>query len=345
MKNNMYLVPIILLLIVGLSIIGCEAPKPAEVFELRFSSPWPEKSPNHERQYKPILDEIEKKSNGRIKFATFLAGALGKNQEQYDIARTGKADMVTISTGYTPGRFPLSEILTVPLVFPSTYEAQEAVIAIGDRILNKDFPDTHVLAPYQSQIFYLYTNKKIEKLEDMKGLKVRSSGATITKSIGALGGTPVSMGLPDVYLSMQTGVVDGGIFGPSGLLSFKLQEVTKHELKINLGHTIQILTMNLDTWNKLPKDLQQIVTETSRKAGRYEVDLFVADAQPVAKMLVDRGGTSTTLSQEEEARWAKVLTPVFTDYVAELKSKGLPADELVKIIREEAKKKNLQFPY
>lgn len=360
MKNKIYLVSMVLVM-VGLLIIGCATPapatkptptpaptptpSPAQVFELRFSSPWPENGPNHQRQYKPILDEIVQKSNGRIKFATFLAGALGKNQEQYDIARTGKADMVTISTGYTPNRFPLSEILTLPLVFPSTYEAQDAVIAIGDRIIYKEFSDTHLLAPYQSQVFYLYTNKKVEKLEDMKGLKIRSAGGLNTKTIELLGGVPVTMGLPDVYLSMQTGVMDAGILGPSGLLSFKLQEVTKHELKLNLGHTLQILTMNNDTWNKLPKDLQQIATDAAKKAGRYEADLFMADAAPVAKMLTERGGTSTALSPEEEARWVKALTPVFTDYIAELKSKGLAVDELVTIIREEAKKRNVPFPY
>jgi len=79
---------------------------------------------------------------------------------------------------------------------------------------------------------------------------------SIPKQLELLGGVPVTMGLPDVYLSLQT-VHGCRYLGPSGLLSFKLQEVTKHELKLNLGHTLQILTMNNDTWNKLPKDLSR----------------------------------------------------------------------------------------
>ena len=360
MKNKVFFLCIALVLVTGLVFGGCAAPAPAlapapapaptptpapEVINLRFSGPWPEPSPNFRNLYKPIMDEIEEKSNGRIKFTYFGPGVLGGNREQYDIARTGKADLVTISTGYTPGRFPMSDVFTLPLGYPTTVETMDAVLAVCDRIVYKDFPDTHPVTYYQSQHFYLYTNKKVRTLEDFKGLKTRVSGGVIVHSVEVLGGTPVQMGLPDVYLATQTGVVDAGIYGPSGLLAFKLQEVVKHEVKINLGHTLQLITFNLDTWKKIPNDLKSLITTVARKAGGYEVGLLIHDEAPVTEMLIERGGTSYTLPPREEGRWVRALKPVVNDLLADLEDRGLPSQELLNIVREEMLKREQPFPF
>ena len=242
------------------------SPAPQEKFNLSFTTYWPEPSTQWKGSYKPVLDEIQQKSNGRITFTTYLGGALGGGDEIYDIVRTGKADMGATGHAYTPGRFPLIDVFTLPGAFESSKAAAEASLAVFDRILNREYPDTHCLAIQQTQTFYLYTAKKpLRVLEDMKGLKVRSVGGVGTQSLEALGAKGIQMPLGDVYLSLQTGVVDGSVTGPTALPGFKLDEVLRHVLKFPISHGSNMIVMNRNTWSKIPDDLKKIAEEAARK--------------------------------------------------------------------------------
>jgi len=296
---------------------------------------------------KPILDEIEEKSNGRITFTVYAGGVLGGGNEQYDIVRTGKADMGNHSgLSYLPGRFPLNDVLSLPGAFACTEAAQEVVLALQDRILYKEHPDVRLLSTFQSQVFYLYTaDKPVRDIEDMQGLKIRSSGGIITPAITALGGIPITMAVPDLYLSLQTGVVDGGILGPSAIVSFKMADVIKHVLKFELGYAAQVIIMNHKTWEKIPDDLQPIITGAARKVGTYEVAIFAKDDPAVDAEIIKRGGSTYTLPSYKEGRWVGALETVVREWVADLKAQGLPVKELMDIVREECQRRDVPFPY
>ncbi|MDP2917564.1 MAG: TRAP transporter substrate-binding protein, partial [Dehalococcoidia bacterium] len=351
MKNKILLLCMALALIASLVLLGCSAPAPApkpspsptptptatpspapapvEKINLRFSAQWPEPSPIFKVIFKPILEEIEQKSKGRITFTVFGASLLGGAADQYDLVRTGKADMGTTSTGYTPGRFPLSDVLTFPGAYETSEAGQQVSQAVADRMLNKEFPDTKLLSLWQTQTFYLYTaNKQIRKLEDMKGVKIRSAGGIVTPALEAVGATPVHMPLPDSYLALQTGVVEGAIFGPSAGPTYKLHEVLKHALKFKWGYQVNLLNVNPDTWAKIPDDLKPIMVEASRKAGFNEATLPATDDPIMTKSLLDRGGSSYTLPPDEEARWINAIKPVINKWVSDQEAKGQPVQEL-----------------
>lgn len=320
---------------------------PPQTITLRFSSQWPEPSPNHQLIFKPIMAEIEEKSNGRIKFQLFVGGVLGGGNDQYDIVRTGKADMGTQSgLQYIAGRFPLADVFTFPLAYASSDANQDLVQTISEKFLAKETADVKVLSYYQSGLFYLYTsNKQIKTLEDVKGLKIRSAGGLATQSLAALGSVPVQLALPDLYMSAQTGVVEGGLFGGPALLSFKLDEVMKYQLNIVMSAVLQTVHFNLDSWAKIPDDLKTIIIQAARKAGYNENKTVMASNPPALEKLQKRGGGINNLSPEELARWTSALKPVIEKWVSDMEGKGLPAKELMNTVREEAKKKNVPFPY
>ena len=293
-----------------------------------------------------MVDEIEQKSNGRITFTMFAGGALGPGPAQYDIVRTGKADICETTTQYSPGRFPLTDALTFPGAYETSENDVKMALAVMDRMLINDYTDTRLLTLYKTEEFYLYTaNKKVREIEDMRGIKIRSGGGLNTPVLQALKATPVHMPPSDLYLSLQTGIVEGGAFGPSLIPSFKLQEVLKHVLKFRLGYLTNIMTMNLDTWNKLPDDLKQIVLTAARKAGHSQHILLVQDDPIVDNMLLGRGGSSYDMPSYEEGRWISALKPVVTKWVAGQEAKGRPVQELMNIIREETQRFNINFPY
>ena len=325
------------------------APSPsptAATFTLRYAVDFPEMSSIYQMTHKPMLDEIEKKSNGRIKFEKFLGGILGKGPENYDIVKTGKADMTLHATNYTPGRFPLSDVFSLPGAFVTSIPNAQMVTAVYDRILYKEFPDVKSLSFHQAQLFYLYTVKKpVKTMDDLKGLKIRSAGGFATDALKALGAVPVPIALADMYTSLQTGVIDRAVIGPSGLEGYKLQEVLRHVIKFKFGTSTHVGAMNQATWDKLPPDLQKIIQEAERIQGTYQVAMVEKDDPKITQELINRGGSSYVLPPDEEARWAAAIKPVVTAWLDGLKAKGQPADELMNIVREETKKRNVPFPY
>src|SRR4030042_2245918 len=101
------------------------APSSTEKINLRFGIDYPEPSSLYRLLIKPILDEMEQKSNGRITITRYLGGILGKGQENYDMAKTGKVDLTSHATGYTPGRFPMCDVLSLPGAYENSVVSQE----------------------------------------------------------------------------------------------------------------------------------------------------------------------------------------------------------------------------
>ncbi len=320
-------------------------------FNLRYVTQWVENSAYFQTARAPILKEIETKSNGRIKFTVFGGATLGAPADHYDIIRTGKADIGDSNTGYTPGRFNFSEIFTIPGAYTGAKTSQDLadlVLTVSDSMVFKtDFSDTVAVSANQTQPFLIYTsNKQIKTLEDMKGLKLRHPGGLTSPAVAALGGTPINMAMQDMYTSLQTGVIDGAVIGPSGVLTVKLQEVLKYTTRFNMGYAYQVFAVNKDTWAKLPPDLQQIIKDATRKAEIYEQTMFGVDDPTVSNYLTnDRKGTSYTLPDSEAARWVAAIKPVVTKWQADITAKNLPAEDLIKLVRTEAQKRTIAFPY
>ena len=324
---------------------------PAQVFNLRYVTQWVETTPYFKTARAPALKEVEEKSGGRIKFTVYGGSTLGQPADHYDIIRTGKADIGDSNTGYTPGRFNFSEIFTIPAAYSGAKTSQDLadlVMGISESMIFKtDFTDVVPIAANQTQPFLIYTtNKQVKTLDDMKGLKLRHPGGLTSPAITALGATPINMAMADMYTSLQTGVIDGAVIGPSGVLSVKLQEVLKNTTRFNMGYAYQIFAVNKDTWVKLPPDLQKIIKDAFAKIEIYEQSQFAVDDPVIDKFLTtDRKGVTYTLPDAEAAKWITAIKPVVAKWQTDITAKNLPAEDLIKLVRTESQKRNISFPY
>lgn len=327
------------------------APTPAPVqkpLELRFITQWVEQSINYKRVIGPMLSEIEKESKGRIKFVSFSGTTLGPPPQFFDMISTGKADIGNHSPGYTPGRFPLSDIMTLPQAFGYKIEGGEMINAVGDRILNQEFKkDVEPLAYWLSPEFWIYTkSKQVKTMADMKGLKIRQpGGGPLAEALSVLGSVPISMPLADCYIALQTGVLDGAAYGTPAIAGFKLQEVAANQLRFNCGRAIQMFSANKDSWAKIPDDLKPIIKTVFRKSTALEFPLHTESEAAMTPLMLKAGGSDTTLAPDEEKRWADAIIPVIIKWKNELKAKGLQIDDTFNITREECKKRSIPFPY
>jgi TRAP-type C4-dicarboxylate transport system substrate-binding protein len=182
-------------------------------------------------------------------------------------------------------------------------------------------------------------------LEDIKGLKIRTSGGIIAKTVRKLGATPVTMGISDVYLSLNTGVIDGAILGLSAIPPFKLHEVSKYVLSFGFGGSTDGLVMNKATWERIPSDLKPVLTNALRGAAKRYGIVSDNDRDKIIGLVNKSGGKIYGLSPAETKRWNGLLKPVADKWVSDMKAKGIPGEKALGIYREECEKNGVAFPF
>jgi len=282
--------------------------------------------------------ELTRKSNGQLKFKIYPSSQLGPPPKYYDIARRGIADIIWTAHGFTPGRFPLTEISNLPYLVGS---AEIGTKVMNDPVLRKKYLDpehkgVHVLMLLTHQPGNINTAKvPVRKIEDIKGLRLRFASATIKDFIAALGGVPVGMPPTRITESMQKGTIDGAVidYGGAGL-AFRMGPVTKYTTEMYSYVTSFCLCMNQRSWDRLPAKLKKLINDSL--AGREgEVGREWDKLDDIGKKLMMKAGTTPIkLTAAEHARFRAVGAKVAEAKLAELEKRGLPARAVYKLMQE-----------
>jgi TRAP-type transport system periplasmic protein len=290
-------------------------------------------------------NNLEKDSGGRITVKRFPGSQMGPVQQHYDFVRTGQADVAWFLHGATPGRFPLTELVQVPYLVGS---AEIGTKVLNDPELRSKYLDAEhkgvkVLLLLTHQPGNVHTTKKpIRTVEDMKGLRIRFASPTIRDFIAALGGTPVGVLPTEQVEQLQKGTIDGVFidYGGAGI-AFKMGGVLKYSTEMYSYVSSFGVAMNPDFWNRLPADLQVIVTKSMTGVEKEVGEAWDGLDVPGKKAIMDGGGEAIRLSPEENARFRKIGAEVAEARVKELESKGMPAraiyDRMKSLAQEHAK--------
>lgn len=285
---------------------------------------------------------LEKDSGGRIVVKRFPGSQMGPVQQHYDFARNGQADVAWFLHGATPGRFPLTEIVQVPYLVGSS--------EIGTKVLNDpelrakyldaEHKGVKVLLLLTHQPGNVHTTKKaIRTVEDMKGLRLRFASPTIRDFVAALGGTPVGVLPTEQVEQLQKGTIDGVFidYGGAGI-AFKMGGVIKYSTEMYSYVSSFGVAMNQDFWNKLPPDLQVLVTKSMTGVEKEVGAAWDGLDIPGKKAIMDEGGEAIKLSPEENAKFRKIGAEVAEAKVKELEGKGMPAREIYTLMKSLSEK-------
>ena len=335
-------------LIGALVLCGCAKPAPAETIELKWSFHHPAPSIVAKGIFNPWAKQIEEASGGRVKITNYPSASLIKMHEEYEAVESGLVDMSAFTPDITPGRFPLCEIVGLPKVFPSG----EIAGRVFNELLVKYAADTELknvklLGVLTYPPMQLHGNKQAYKLEDLKGQKIRSEGRVESWTAEALGGVGVVMETAEIFTSVERGLVDSFFFLWEGVLAFGFQPITKYRTKCDMFTRGNPIIMNMDTWNSLPPDIQQVFTDNmgpdvSASYGKL-FDEANAESMAVVTDLDKKSGNPGiyTLPKDEEAKWNAVTSTVVQRWVDEKEAKGIPAkamlDEAFKLIEKYSK--------
>jgi TRAP-type C4-dicarboxylate transport system substrate-binding protein len=287
-------------------------------------------------------NRLEQESKGRITVKRFPGSQMGPVQQHYDFVRTGQADVAWFLHGATPGRFPLTELVQLPYLVGSAEIGTKVLNDAGlrSKYLDAEHRGIKVLLLLTHQPGNVHTTKKpIRTIDDMKGLRLRFASPTIREFIAALGGTPVGVLPTEQVEQLQKGTIDGVFidYGGAGI-AFKMGGILKYSTEMYSYVSSFGVGMNPDFWNKLPPDLQALVTKSITGVEKEVGEAWDALDVPGKKALVDGGAEVIRLSPEENAKFRKIGAAVAEARVRELEGKGMPARAIYTMMQSLADK-------
>lgn len=289
---------------------------------LRVAHVWPGGSMIDTDIFKAWAESVEEASAGELRVEVYPGQTLAKSDQTYQSAVSGVADVGSTAQGYTSGRFPLTQIVELPGVSDSSKQGScilQSLYEQGD--LGAEYDDSHVLFMFTTGPGYLHTRERlIENPEDLAGMRIRRPTSTVGDMLTRLNAQSVGMPAPDVFTSMQRGVIDGLSFNWEGMKTFRLNELAKYHTEIQLYDLSLIATMNKDTYEGLSDELRQVIDnhsgmEWSLKAAAVYDELISQGRQHAVEsdhefLVID--------SPLEHESWGPVLRETIDTYLAEI---------------------------
>ena len=264
---------------------------------------------------KPWADEVDKRTEGRVKINLFPGSALGKAPDHFDLAVRGAADIAVFTPSFTPGRFPLLSVIDLPFMThrstPSSYAAYELYRNVPE--IQAEFSQVKMYGLTQNDPAQLFTvSKPVRSLEDLKGMTIRVGDEVTGKLFKELGATPVFLPMTELYQALERNTIDGCVVAIEACQSFRVHEVTKFCTMIDVSAIATFIAWNNNSWNKLPPDLQKILGEgelatwfTKHYGPAFE-KMTAVGLELMKKANVER----IELSPEEKALWKEKAMPV-----------------------------------
>jgi TRAP-type C4-dicarboxylate transport system substrate-binding protein len=327
MKKRMIFGVFALFLIVGLLGVNAASARPLELnFNLFINA-------QHERYihcHKPWMEKLEAAAGGKLKIVPYFSNSLSPMPEKFNSTVDGIADISEGLVYVNPGRFPMTDLLLLPALGLETAErAGKAWWHLFKTMpaMQKEYKGVKTLFLHASpQMMIATKNKPVRKIEDLKGLKIWTTGKLPVQTARALGFTPVAMAPGEVYLALDKGVIDGCFADFEILVSRRFYEVTKYiTTNLYLNHTPFYVIMNQGVYDGLPGDIKKAFDQYS---GDWAVEFYgkVRDKQELhaREVAAEKGMELIQLPPDEVQKAKRLEEPVQAKYAAELESKGLP---------------------
>lgn len=280
----------------------------------------------------PWARELEERSGGQVRVQVFPAMQLGgKLSDLYGQARDGVVDIVWTSPGYSPGRFPLTEVFELPFVCADAEATSQAMMEFYRKWMRDEYTDTVPLVFHAAAPAHIHTiDRPVRRLEDLAGLKIRVPSPASAATIEALGAVPVGIPVSDVYEALSRGVVGGVWVAWSIMQPFRLHEVTRNHTEASLACVLFVMAMNKARYRGLPEDIRNAIDGSTgmalaKRLGR----LWQDDEETGRNLAVQRGNAIFPLSEPERERWMTATRPVIDAWLAKVGAMGRDGDAML----------------
>lgn len=222
-------------------------------------SSWDNENGSSVPAWKQMIKDLEELTKGQVTIKVFYSQALGKAKEHYEMAAKGIADICFINTGFTPGRFPINELPAFSAAPSGVMNGKGLLEVMKAGYLEKEYAGVKLLHVYGSSPSHFLWKKGVKgatNLEELKGKKIRVPTTGAANLMKALGASPVAMPMPEVYTSLERGVIDGTFTSINVFDVFNLAQVCD-QITMADGPAFGFsLVMNQKTWEALSPEVK-----------------------------------------------------------------------------------------
>lgn len=307
-------------LAVCLLVLTLVMPQAVNAKELRLAHFMSPQHVMHTQLMAPWAEQIKHDTNGELVIHIFPARQLGGSPPgQYNMAVGGIADITFGLQGYTASRFPLSTVSELPGFADDAEEATGKLWSLWDEYIHQEYHDTHPLAIWTADINIIVTrDKPVRSLEDIEGMRIRTPSRFSGEVLKALGASPVSMPVTEMYTSLERGIVDGVMIPASAVKSFDLVEVANYfTLGAPLGFSPYFLTMNKRAYQGLSNDVRKTLNESIGEALSNKGAAAYQEEGDTVLESVKSGSAAEVVQLEagERDRWLKAVAPAVREWL------------------------------
>jgi len=359
LKKSLSFFSLILALIMTLALIGCgggdknaakETPAKATsdntpTVVLKYAHSFPVGHASYETiQF--FGKRVEEISKGKVKIEVYPAEQLGKLKDLLNLCSQGIADIAYVPPSFYAGQVSLSTVMILPF-----YTTAKEGTEIFNRLV-KDCPEiSQEYLKYGVRFLYGNTTpqydvgtvkKPVQTPEDLKGLKLKTSGGLFDKIAVRYGIQAVTVASPEVYEATQRGITEGNIFSYASIKGYRVNELQKfHTLGLRMGGYPLAYVINDKKWQSLSDDAKKALEQAGQETNKMHSERWDKDTEVLAAEFAKAGMTIYRIKPEDRAKWEAPLKGIENEWVQEMEKKGLPAkkvcDTFMKICKEVAK--------
>ena len=307
----------------------------AQEVVLKFHQMLPAQAPVPALVLIPWMEKVTAESGGRITFEHYPSMQLGgKPPELVDQVADGVADIIWTLPGYTPGRYPRTEVIELPFLITDAESASRALYTLAEKYMfDTEYADMKILAMFVHGPGLIHSKTPITTPADLSGVKLRAPTRVTNMMLSSLGATTVGMPVPSVPESLSKGVIDATVLPWEVTGSLKTSELVTNHTEFTgkaLYTSAFIIAMNKATYDGLPDDLKAVIDtnsglEFSALAGRMSQS---ADAK-ARQIAVDLGNNFIALDAAQSAEWEAAAKPIYDTWVKEMADLGIDGQALL----------------
>ena len=311
------------------------APQPTEPLEIKFAT---YQSPTYcltVGVIEPWAKMVEEETDGRAKVTVFSGGSLLGARDVFEGTVSGIADIGHGCMVHLPGRFPLSEVMTLPFLGlePDGSHGSNVLWSLYEEFpeIQEEWSDVNLLGLCCSEPFHIHAQKNLVRAEQLRGIKIRSM-ATIASHFEKMGMVPVTMPGTEAYMALQKGIVNAMSGDSLQLFQYKIHEVTDYTLVLSQTPAIFYDVMNLSSYDKLPSDVKAAIDGLSgRWFAEFAGSVFDEWEEWARDQieLVKPDHNYIYWDEYEIAKLKKVTAPVVDEWLESVGAQGLPGQQVL----------------
>ena len=286
---------------------------------LRYGDPGPPTASIHTDLIAPWAEKVNKEGAGALDVKVFVGYSLVNMVNTLDRVADGVADLAFCILGPVSSQFPKTLVATLPFEAQNAHEAGLALQRLYDEgIIADEWKKVKPIAFGDFANLTYHTSAPVKTLDDLKGMKISVQGRIEGQTLEALGGTPITLPINEVYEALKRGTVVGAAIGWPADVDFKLTEVTKHHLRESLGGASAVMIMNNNTYAKLAGKAKQVIDANIGTGYTNWFNKVIDDTEhrnidKVQNKMKDQ--TVIRLSDQQRAQWKARIQPVIDNWV------------------------------